>query len=125
MNLRTRAHRKKAHAAKGGEMKIKVGSICVLKDKNSHNYGQVLVTELQGDWIIGKLDKGQDFWFVRDLFTQLEEVANSQMLSLLDEIVVKLEELEFCICDFSYEQCVAIMNVQVMNENDICFKLRL
>lgn len=105
-------------------MKPVIGSRYRLTDRSGHDYGEIQVSEIRPTWVIGKLVQGRDFPRVRNAFAQLEEIANSQMLSLLDEVTEELDRVGFRVCSILSGDCVDVFDVQVMNGDDVSFKLK-
>jgi hypothetical protein len=105
-------------------MRPEIGSRYRLTDHAGHDYGEIQVAEIRPAWVIGKLAHGRDFPLVQNAFAQLEEVANEQMLSFIDEVTNALDKVGFRVCSIPEEDCQDVFDVQVMNGNDISFKLR-
>ena len=105
-------------------MKTRIGAVYRLTDRQGHDYGDITLTEISATWFIGELALGHDFGLVADAFGYLEEVANAQMLSLIDDAMAPLEGVGFIVRSMSDGAAEDAFDVQVMNGHDIVFKLK-
>ena len=104
-------------------VKIQTGSHYLLKDLHGTNYGQIVIVQRDDSWIIGKFTANPAFQSVKQLFLNLEEAANNQIISIIDKLTLKIEDLNLYICTENSIDCIKVYDVQIMNQVDICFKI--
>jgi len=104
-------------------MKIKIGCWYILKNLDGRNFGKILIVKFQNDWMIGSFKENLCFQTIKQFFNELEEAANNQLISIVDELNEKIDNLNLYICSENDEEdCVRAFNIQIMNNSDICFK---
>lgn len=104
-------------------MSIEIGGTYLLMDREGRMLGKVDVQEKAGEFLCGTLDKSADFSRYETLFKEHEECANHQRLLLLDEIESKISDIGAYLFHPDDKAIIAIKNLQIMNDNDVCFKL--
>lgn len=105
-------------------MSIEIGSTYLLMDREGRMLGKVDVREKAGEFLCGTLDKTDDFSRYETLFKDHEECANHQRFRLLDEIESKISDIGAYLYHPDDKAIVPIKDLQIMNQNDICFKIQ-
>jgi hypothetical protein len=83
---------------------------------------QLAEVRLQEDWYIGKVVWFQCRASTLALFQKLEALANSNVLSAVDQVAEEIERIGFVV-DGMFEVRRACKELQIMNEDDIAFKV--
>jgi hypothetical protein len=95
----------------------------LLADAEGHVFGRIEVHETSDGWLLGKLTEDRLTPAMKQAFAWLEEIANDQMLSFLNEAEDAIEKYQFGIVIPGGNGFQPVYNLQIMNKTDVAFRL--
>jgi hypothetical protein len=104
-------------------MTIEIGIVYSLMDREGRSLGTVEINAESGQFLCGTLDKSADFSRYEKLFKDHQDYANHQQFLLVDEIESKISDIGAYLYRSGDKTVIQIKDLQIMNENDVCFRL--
>src|SRR4051812_34897370 len=104
-------------------MQLHPGAVLVLTSGNGRVVGRVTVSAAGDDLVLGKLAPGPEFPAVENLFRELQEAAEQQMLSIADKIGQTIDAPGWQLRAADGSAVLAVHDVQVMNGQDFSCRL--
>jgi hypothetical protein len=98
-------------------------SAYLLADVKGQVFGRMEVDESTDGWMLGKLTEDRLTAEMKRAFRWLEDVANDQMLSFLDEAEDAIEMFQLGIVIPGGNGFQPVCNLQIMNQTDVAFRL--
>lgn len=100
------------------------GGVYFLNDANEQVLGTLRVQRIEGDRVFGHFEAKPAFREAAELFAELEEAVQANMMSVADESEQLIESLGLHIKADSGSTLPAIHHVQIYDGNQIFFHIR-
>lgn len=105
-------------------MILQPGQVLPLTDTQGRQLGQVTVERQEAGQLLGSFTPGPAFAEIEPLFREFEELANDQVLSLLDAVDASIDALGLRLRLAEGSNTLEVHDVQLWSDGGISCKLR-
>jgi len=86
--------------------------------------GKDKIKEVRENLILGQFFPEPEFSRIRHLFSEYENTVNQMVFGVLDELEEAIDEQGLHLCETGEEGRLDLYDVQIMNEQDISFRIK-
>lgn len=90
-----------------------------LTDSKGRYLGAVSIQRIEGNRVFARFSPAADFALVERLFLDLEEAANDQLFSSVDQISGDVDRLGLRLASEDCSEQLELRDVQIMNRHDL------
>jgi hypothetical protein len=95
-----------------------------LLDREGQIWGRVKIKEVRDSLVLGQFFPEPEFSRIRPLFLEYEDAVNQMVFGVLDELEETIETQGLHLCTTEEEGRLDLYDVQIMNEQDISFRVK-
>lgn len=101
---------------------LEINHSYVLSTENGRNLGQLQLESMTEKVCCGTFVEGPDFDSVRELFRELDDVVNNQLLANVDQVTDRIASLHPKL--FLSGTSIPIYDLQIYNDGGVSFRMQ-